>query len=94
MGRPNKFNPNSGNNWYVAIACKNFSVFVSVDGYGEQAEYMRNGLCFKISQNNVQRILRETDNTTVTFINTFNLLSVTSLREFLQWILELRDPVC
>ena len=88
---PNKFNPNSGNNWYVAPACKNFSVFVSVDGFGEQAEYMRNGLCFKTLQNNVQRILKETDNTTVTFINTFNLLSVTSLREFLQWILELRD---
>ena len=88
---PQKFNPNSGNNWYVAPACKNFSVFVSVDGFGNQAEYMRNGLCFKTLQNNVQRILRETDNTTVTFINTFNLLSVTSLREFLQWILELRD---
>ena len=83
---PNKFNPNSGNNWYVAPACKNFSTFVSVDGFGEQAEYMRNGLCFKTLQNNVQRILKETDNTTVTFINTFNLLSVTSLREFLQWL--------
>lgn len=88
---PQKFNPNSGNHWYVAPACKNFSTFVSVDGFGEQAEYMRNGLCFKTLQNNVQRILRETDNTTVTFINTFNLLSVTSLRKFLQWILELRD---
>ena len=88
---PQKFNPNSGNHWYVAPACKNFSTFVSVDGFGEQAEYMRNGLCFKTLQNNVQRILRETDNTTVTFINTFNLLSVTSLREFLQWILELRE---
>ena len=28
---PNKFNPNSGNNWYVAPACKNFSTFVSVE---------------------------------------------------------------
>ena len=29
---PEKFNPNSGNNWYVAPACKNFATFVSCDG--------------------------------------------------------------
>ena len=37
------------------------------------------------------KILSETDNTTITFINTFNLLSLTSLREYLQWILDLRN---
>lgn len=88
---PEKFNPDSGNNWYVAPACKNFAVFVSVDGVGGQANYMRNGLDFSTLNKNVQRILRETDNTTITFINTFNALSLTSLREYLQWILELRD---
>ena len=88
---PEKFNPNSGNNWYVAPACKNFATFVSCDGFGEQAEYMRNGMNFKMLQNNVNRILEETDNSTITFINTFNLLSLTSLQEYLQWILELRD---
>jgi 6-pyruvoyl-tetrahydropterin synthase len=88
---PEKFNPNSGNNWYVAPACKNVAVFVSVDGTGDQAEYMRNGLDFQLLQKNVQRILSETDNTTITFINTFNALSLTSLREYLQWILELRE---
>ena len=31
----------------------------------------RNGL--KMLQDNVQRILNETDNTTITFINTFNV---------------------
>jgi len=88
---PEKFNPNSGNNWYVAPACKNFAVFVSVDGFGEQAEYMRNGMDFQMLQDNVQRVLKETDNTTITFINTFNSLSLTSLRDYLQWILDLRD---
>ena len=52
---------------------------------------MRNGMDFKMLQDNVQRILKETDNTTITFINTFNVLSLTSLREYLQWILDLRD---
>ena len=88
---PEKFNPNSGNNWYVAPACKNFATFVSCDGYGPQAEYMRNGMNFKMLQDNVQRILKETDNSTITFINTFNVLSLTSLRDYLQWILDLRD---
>ena len=88
---PEKFNPNSGNNWYVAPACKNFATFVSVDGYGQQAEYMRNGMDFSLLQKNVKRILNETDNSTITFINTFNLLSLTSLREYLQWILDLRE---
>lgn len=88
---PEKFNPDSGNNWYVAPACKNFAVFVSVDGVGEQANYMRNGLDFDVLNKNVHRILAETDNTTITFINTFNALSLTSLREYLQWILELRE---
>ena len=84
---PEKFNPNSGNNWYVAPACKNFATFVSVDGYGVQAEYMRNGLDFPVLKKNVKRILNET----ITFINTFNSLSMTSLKDYLQWILELRD---
>ena len=88
---PEKFNPNSGNNWYVAPACKNFAVFVSCDGFGKQAEYMRNGMDFSLLQSNVQRILNETDNTPITFINTFNVLSLPSLREYLQWILELRE---
>ena len=52
---------------------------------------MRNGMDFKMLQNNVQRILKETDNSTITFINTFNVLSLTSLRDYLQWILDLRD---
>ena len=88
---PEKFNPNSGNHWYVAPATKNFAVFVSCDGFGKQAEYMRNGMDFSMLQKNVQRILSETDNTTITFINTFNVLSLTSLREYLQWILDLRE---
>jgi hypothetical protein len=35
-------------------------------------------------------VLNETSNTTMTFINTFNALSVPKLKEFLQYILDLR----
>lgn len=85
-----RFNPGSGNHWYVNPALKNFALFVSVDSVGEQAEYIRDGLDYSYMQQNVLRFLKETNNTTVTFINTFNILSVTKIREFLDYILSLR----
>lgn len=85
-----RFNPGSGNNWYVNMAVKNFSVFVSLDGVGAQGEYIRDGLEFAKLQKNVQRVLRETCNTTVSFINTFNSLSLTSFKRYLEYILDLR----
>ena len=42
-------------------------------------------------QKNVQRVLDETANTTVTFINTFNALSIPKFKEYLQNILNLRN---
>jgi hypothetical protein len=85
-----KFNPDSGNNWYVAPACKHFSLFVSLDSIDEQAEYIRTGLEYNRLVNNVKHFLTETHGTEVTFINTFNLLSIPKLKDFLQLILDLR----
>ena len=85
-----RFNPGSGNHWYVNMAVKNFAVFVSLDGVGSQAEYIRSGLDFDIMQKNIQSLLSETCNTTLTFINTFNALSIPKFKEFLQYILHLR----
>jgi len=85
------------NNSYTYIyeyndkAYHNFSVFVSLDGWGEQAEYMRHGMNFNQLWNNVNRFLDETRFTSINFINTFNCLSITSFKEFLQGILELRE---
>lgn len=88
---PNRFNPGSGNHWYVNMALKNFALFVSVDSVGDQAEYIRQGLDFKVMQQNVDRFLSETNNTTLTFINTFNALSVPKIKDFLEYILKLRQ---
>lgn len=85
------FNENSGNHWYVAPAYKHFMLFVSLDGYGEQAEYMRTGMNFDRLLSNVKTYLRETRHTSISFINTFSILSIPSLRKFLEMILELRD---
>lgn len=85
-----KFNPDSGNHWYVAPACKHFSLFISVDSVGEQAEYLRTGLEFGRMLNNIRTFLRETNGTEISFINTFNLLSIPKLKDYLQMILDLR----
>lgn len=88
---PDRFNPGSGNHWYVNMAVKYFTIFVSLDSVGEQAEYIRTGLDFKKMDENVKRILSETCNTSICFINTFNVLSVPKIKEFLEYILELRS---
>jgi MoaA/NifB/PqqE/SkfB family radical SAM enzyme len=85
-----RFNPGAGNHWYVNMAVKNFALFVSVDSVGDQAEYIRNGLDFKIMTDNVNDFLDNTVNTTVTFINTFNILSVPRIKQYLEYILDLR----
>lgn len=85
-----RFNPGSGNNWYVNMATKNNALFVSVDSVGSQAEYIRTGLDYVQMQKNVDEFLLKTHNSTITFINTFNILSVTKITEFMQYILKLR----
>jgi hypothetical protein len=87
---PQRWNPGSGNHWYVNMALKNFSMFVSLDSVGNQAEYIRSGLNYNSLQRNILKILSGTVNTSVTFINTFNALSVPKIKEFLEYILELR----
>jgi len=89
--KEDRFNPGSGNYWYVNMAVKNVAVFVSLDSVGAQAEYIRNGLDFDTLVKNVDTLLAETNNTTVTFINTFNALSVPKFKEYLEYILNLRQ---
>ena len=88
---PERFNPGSGNHWYVNMAVKNFAVFVSLDSVDHQAEYIRDGLDFDVLKTNVNTLLAETNNTTLTFINTFNVLSIPKFKDYLKYILELRQ---
>lgn len=69
---------------------KNFMLFASVDSYGKQAEYIRTGLNWDVFEQNVRTFLSNTCNTDITFINTFNLLSIPKLHQFLEFILTLR----
>jgi organic radical activating enzyme len=86
-----KFNPSSGNHWYVQPACKNMTVFVSLDSVGKHAEYIRHVMNFEYLQSNIQKLLNQTNQVNITFINTFNVLSLFKFKEFLQFILDLRE---
>lgn len=76
---------------YKDKACKHFTLYVSLDSVDEQAEYIRYGLNYDTLLHNVERFLNETRNTSITFINTFNILSVNNFKKFLEMILSLRE---
>jgi len=70
---------------------EHFMQFVSIDTWGKQAEYIRDGLNFELMQYNVERFLTEAPHrTSLTFIMTMNAMSVANLQRLLEWVLELR----
>ena len=80
---------------YVKQLCdgriEHFMQYVSLDGFGSQAEYIRHGMDFDLVWSRVDRYLSEIPtHNSLTFIITMNNLSVTSLRQLLAGILELR----
>jgi organic radical activating enzyme len=82
---------------YVKQLCEgerieHFMQYVSVDAWLDKAEYIRNGLDFKLLWNRVNEFLTEIPGrSSITFIVTMNNLTVTSLQELMQGILELRQ---
>ena len=70
---------------------EHFMQFVSVDGHGKRAEYIRNGLDYQQLMDNVHEFLyRIPVRNSVTFIITYNNLSVISLEHLLKDIQQLR----
>ena len=70
---------------------EHFMQYVSLDGWGAPAEYMRNGLDFDLLWDRVNQFLTEVPSySSLTFIVTMNNLSVTSLENLFAGILGLR----
>jgi organic radical activating enzyme len=74
-----------------AQSVRRLSVFTSVDTWGEQAEYARFGLDYNKFLANVRRVLREIPDSHVSFMVTFNILSVPRFTGLLEEIKRLRD---
>jgi organic radical activating enzyme len=81
---------------YVKRLCQagnleHFMQYVSLDGWGAQAEYMRHGMDFDLVWNRVNQYLNEIPYyNSLTFIITMNNLSVPSLENLFAGILGLR----
>jgi organic radical activating enzyme len=67
---------------------KSFKLFTSMDTWGNKAEYIRSGLDLKLWEQNFNTYMTNT-NLPITFMVTFNILTVTNftslLEKFLEW---------
>ena len=68
---------------------KTFKLFTSMDTWGPRAEYIRTGLDLSIWERNLDAYLTQTGQP-ISFMITFNILSVTTFKELLKKILEWR----
>ena len=80
---------NNVNELLETNSIKKFKLYSSIDSFGERAEYMRTGLNVELWESNMKNYLDITG-ADITFMCTFNVLSVTSFTLFLEKMLEWR----
>jgi len=73
-----------------ANAIDHFMLFCSLDSWGDQAEYIREGMDFEYLLSNVKDYLSNSERHSLTFIITFNALSYTRIVDYMKNILKLR----
>jgi len=69
---------------------KEFQMFTSVDTWGKDAEYIRNGLVFDKFWDNCNKFLRECPIPSLTFMVTYNALSVFNFDKFIEGVYKLK----
>jgi organic radical activating enzyme len=72
-------------------AIEHFMLYCSLDSWGPQAEYIRNGLDFNVLHRNVTQYLKDSSKHSLTFIVTANLLSLPNWLEYIKQIHILRN---
>jgi organic radical activating enzyme len=68
---------------------KKITIFTSLESWEEKAEYARSDLEFKLLKNRFEELLEKTSVRCVVMA-TYNILSVTSFKQVLEWILKLK----
>ena len=66
---------------------KEFIIFTSVDTWGKQAEYIRNGLEFNRFWDNLNKILTKCQRVNITIMGTYGCLSVPNYIKLDRWYL-------
>ena len=69
---------------------KEFVVFTSVDTWGEQAEWIRNGLVFNKFWDNVNKLMTKCPRVNLTFMSTYNALSVPNYHKLIEGVYQLK----
>jgi len=69
---------------------RHFSIFTSVDTWGDQASYIRYGMDFEQYWKNVRYVLSKIKDTQLVFMCTFNALSMPSIEKLFQGVAELK----
>jgi hypothetical protein len=77
------------NSLTASNSIKRFKLYTSIDTWGPRAEYIRTGLDLTLWERNFDTYLKETGQP-ISFMITFNILSVTTFKELLVKILEWR----
>ena len=73
---------------------KRFEIYTSCEATGPQAEYIRYGMNYAEFIDNCTYFLKSTDdNIWLNFMITTNILSVSTFKPFIQWLLDLRKDV-
>jgi len=67
-----------------------FVIFTSVDSWGEQAEYIRNGLEFNRFWDNCHKVLEKCPKVILTFMVTYNALSVPNYDKLIRGVYDLK----
>jgi len=69
---------------------KEMVIFTSADTWGKQAEYIRNGLEFNRFWDNINKVLDSLDRVVLTFMSTYNALSVPNYTKLIDGIYKLK----
>ena len=70
---------------------KEVVIFTSVDTWGPQAEYIRNGLEFNRFWDNVNKIMSKCPRVIITFMSTYNALSLFNYNKLIKEVYNLKD---
>ena len=62
---------------------KNFRLYISLDTWGAQAEYIRSGLDLELFQTNLKTVMKLLPEADITFMCTYNALGVVKFKQFL-----------
>jgi pyruvate-formate lyase-activating enzyme len=71
-------------------AIKAFSIYTSLDGFDDQAAYIRKGLDLNKFKTNIALITESLPETEIVLMCTYNILSITSFKDLLDWTADLK----